>query len=1769
MLKEWKEGDSGTKETEERRRQRKEGDNEMSSINDNTHCEARKLVLQELKKVLSLNAADEIVSNDASLLKKWLYLFTPACTCVTLYLIAVGLVENQGLRAGLIFTIVIIIVISVVNYLLLNRMHQSEKFELQRELNKIHDEYSDYLNSYTRFEDVKAEQSHDISSGNAHVNLVSTFRNYRWQRIPVLLLAKGDIISLMAGDITPGVVREMVVIPNTSDNDDFKHNDDSIIKNKLGCFRLGPIIKNGVKIMTSHAHQQQQRKHRSLSSYSPEILSLSGEIRCFYLNETPIAHFAQNLFNEEKARYKYGRGGTETYFDYFGNDNCLGVDPKKSQFNEVNTATVESNKIGEESVLRTLFQIALRNGVILFIILFFLYCICTIIRFMLVDSARQQWIESFLVPVATITLCLMPISLPISLAFIESFAIAKLLSSTEVILEGHAIANDPAKSISSGPKNGLVRGRHNSISESLVAPSSADDHTSMDDEFLDEDIDDRAEEIAEEASARITFSRLFSYFLKVIRHRLNIDCPKRSYMNNVNILLSVPLARTRILEMLGAVTMVCFIDDDIICEPFSITEEIFFFDENQTKDVGTVPEVAKHYTVLDLHAVPHTTGSRFENPLWWQYLSVLKPIGLASSLTYSSIKPLPLNLKRILNNETSRDEPQKENREHKKTSKKSHLFNGIETSLITHVRQTMPLSALKELAECIGYEDADVETFTKMFEMNVMAPGLGDIKLLLDMHAWGQEETRRRGTLFPHVRASIVNDLRSNSFQLMSQGDPSLLLNYCRECWDGSSISPLSATDRKEVLNVYNRWDLEDFDVVAFSYTPIPTTLHSIIVKAHTASGANLDNITEASKMEKQLVQPNCVFIVDPSTYQDLEERDIVSIKKYENENTPLHFSMHPDEILGSAETLTVIGNDRNNDKITVSTTFKGSEVDLNKAITLPEIINVGESLASIISPSCIVEPDSLNIKRSRSDSDLFLNQSCNVATGNSLTSVVKSLLIPSDETSETKVGGILENDLVDMSLYEDFLEHNLMNQALPNGDDIINEMDEIDNDELLSHSIAQMNSSENVENMNHDDIIDSGVFCSRDTADIVKIGDSDGVYDVNTNCKLFEIRNESSIDSMKNFEYVLNREVGNENLHDYVSLDTTCSMSKSIPLIRSKSLDTTQYSSLESFVNNGNLYSEINAIVIDDYTGPEKTYASPQLRYNKVNREISNEYSKNGNKNKQLKRARSVEASIWPCMRQQIFLGMAASSVAIKKEVPDLVEHLTKAGIRFIYFSPRNMRRSKPVAEKIGLQVDWNCAISLRDLDGASEHDPHRYISQYADWDVHAKLPHGVGAIKKHLKEVDNVPLLVSLYTDATPQTIHQMVQVFRGYGEVVLTVGSSYRALNQPIFAASDVPVAVAMLPGNSPSDRLPVHIDNTFQYYPNTSRVSICRFDLLFYFRLIGLGCISLLQIPSTSTLCDVNSTCINIESNVNGVFLREGMFPGPATIDIPSELRLSSLLEAIRFGRIFLLNVLQALAFACISFLSLGMWPLLSQAIPMDIPPSLPPSLAILFILVHVPLIAIAVAFSDGPDKVAMKNAPRKSTLVRKAGDEKRFMQYLVMRCGSVCISVFLIGLVSLAAVSKSDYINRSWFISQSSFTVININSPNGISKFWLIQDLMSCEMLLSLIAQSVTLLERGQSLDKFPTPTSHIYYYLVIVLLIGIHIVVVVIRGYLRDNLSSFMHLGWLLWVMLVTLPVLQIAIGMLVNRHDNYYYARHLQYLKLEYDTRLGMHSPR
>ena len=128
---------------------------------------------------------------------------------------------------------------------------------------------------------------------------------------------------------------------------------------------------------------------------------------------------------------------------------------------------------------------------------------------------------------------------------------------------------------------------------------------------------------------------------------------------------------------------------------------------------------------------------------------------------------------------------------------------------------------------------------------------------------------------------------------MMSQGDPSLILNYCKDYWDGASITPLVDEDRREILNVYHRWAIEDFDVVGFAYSPVPSRLQPLIKKAYQGIQGTVESMddttsntqTRSSKSKRRsngsirgvtsggygrVNSTNCLFFVDPRTVQEL-----------------------------------------------------------------------------------------------------------------------------------------------------------------------------------------------------------------------------------------------------------------------------------------------------------------------------------------------------------------------------------------------------------------------------------------------------------------------------------------------------------------------------------------------------------------------------------------------------------------------------------------------------------------------------------------------------------------------------------------------------------------------------------------------------------------------------------------------------------------------------------------------------------------------------------
>ncbi|XP_063896687.1 transmembrane protein 94 [Helicoverpa armigera] len=128
---------------------------------------------------------------------------------------------------------------------------------------------------------------------------------------------------------------------------------------------------------------------------------------------------------------------------------------------------------------------------------------------------------------------------------------------------------------------------------------------------------------------------------------------------------------------------------------------------------------------------------------------------------------------------------------------------------------------------------------------------------------------------------------------------------------------------------------------------------------------------------------------------------------------------------------------------------------------------------------------------------------------------------------------------------------------------------------------------------------------------------------------------------------------------------------------------------------------------------------------------------------------------------------------------------------------------------QRSSISTSHPSADSLLDEDeeGGSPADACRSLSCLTDSTDHsapvnfdmsnrAKLPRGIENIRPHIEQVDNVPLLVSLFTDCTARSVQLMIQIMQDYGEVVCVMGSAANCLNMEIFMQADASIAVEPL-------------------------------------------------------------------------------------------------------------------------------------------------------------------------------------------------------------------------------------------------------------------------------------------------------------------------------------------------------------------------------------
>ncbi|KAJ2702444.1 hypothetical protein FB645_004263 [Coemansia sp. IMI 203386] len=82
-------------------------------------------------------------------------------------------------------------------------------------------------------------------------------------------------------------------------------------------------------------------------------------------------------------------------------------------------------------------------------------------------------------------------------------------------------------------------------------------------------------------------------------------------------------------------------------------------------------------------------------------------------------------------------------------------------------------------------------------------------------------------------------------------------------------------------------------------------------------------------------------------------------------------------------------------------------------------------------------------------------------------------------------------------------------------------------------------------------------------------------------------------------------------------------------------------------------------------------------------------------------------------------------------------------------------------------------------------------------DHDIKARLPRGIESIRPHLAEVDDIPLQISLFAECAPDSTREMIGIFQENGDVACCIGSALADANTLTFAAADLAVGVEPIP------------------------------------------------------------------------------------------------------------------------------------------------------------------------------------------------------------------------------------------------------------------------------------------------------------------------------------------------------------------------------------
>eukprot|EP00049_Salpingoeca_infusionum_P015229 m.292479 g.292479 ORF g.292479 m.292479 type:complete len:1756 (+) comp15841_c0_seq3:166-5433(+) len=489
-----------------------------------------------------------------------------------------------------------------------------------------------------------------------------------------------------------------------------------------------------------------------------------------------------------------------------------------------------------------------------------------------------------------------------------------------------------------------------------------------------------------------------------------------------------------------------------------------------------------------------------------------------------------------------------------------------------------------------------------------------------------------------------------------------------------------------------------------------------------------------------------------------------------------------------------------------------------------------------------------------------------------------------------------------------------------------------------------------------------------------------------------------------------------------------------------------------------------------------------------------------------------------------QVFLGAVAAKEFAMQGVHSTITELDEAGVRFVFFSQENESRTNAFGEELKLQTGWNCLISLSD-DG------------YGDvYHVNnAKLPRGVNQIRQHLEEVDNVPLLVRLFSECSPSSCASMIQIMQENDQAVCCFVSSLNPNNYLSSAKSSVAIAIDPLRSfvcQWPAERIPASLSSLS---PGTQKP------------------VTLTPLSSEAFAADIHALPCSF---------RYSQF---------SDLKFPSLTQT---SRRLSFNIAQS--FLLFLNLSLALSLYLTLIHILALPPVTYGWQLVWFVVAVIPLLSMSLLFSPS-EKGLLRLICSSTTFF---GDTRRFCIYFfsrVLTTSMVGVVVFLLALNDVCKTVSDDchpLLGPAIQTPIDNQTTVryawnHLGLYNSKGLVWC-QNLAFGFLFLYFLILSMSFLHRTKPLRQYNPFRNRVWLYIGVGLF-TLHIVFSVISvhsaaGGHESAKPKFSLQTWL--VGCIWIPALAF-ISELVKRKELKREQNVQDWAKIDYDTRLGMWSPK